>query len=122
MRLVDLPLLLMNKNISNPRQNALDKIESLGIISEIFSRYSHVEDIADAFDGAFTAFHMHAHISRGGDKETWLEEALYWYAAEGHRDPTGPFLRTLRNSLERFGIRDFYGEIENYIIEKKGKI
>jgi hypothetical protein len=122
MRLNDLPRALMAEHLSNPRQEALDKLTSLALPQSILRTYGHVEDIADAFDGAFTAFHVHAHLSRGGDKETWLEEALYWYAVEGHRDPNGPFFSTLRRALTAFDLGNFYTEIENYIIEKKGII
>lgn len=122
MELKELPLVLMRKSISNPRQSALDELCSFSIPQRILRKYEHPEDIASALDGAFTAFHMHAHLSRGGDKAPWLDEALYWYDLENEKDPTGPFFSALRNTLDAFGIGGFYNEIENHIMKEKGKI
>jgi hypothetical protein len=120
MEMRELPLKLMNTYFSCPRQQALDWLAERSIPYYIENTYASPEDRADAYDGAFTAFHIHAHISQGGDRETWLIEVLGWYDCNSQKNLHGPFFSALKETLKSCDMDDFFDEALNYIIENQG--
>jgi len=120
MQLGNLPLRLMNAYFSMPRQEGLDFLEEFRIPQIILRKYPSPEDRADAFDGAFTGFHVHLHLQEGGDKEDWLEEIGDWYENFGHK-PGGPFHFGLAETLRCCNMLNFYHEAIHYI-KRRAKI
>ena len=118
MRLEELPLRLMNVYFCVPRQDALDFLASLWIPQYIMRKYSSPEDRADAFEGAFTGFHVQAHLSKGGDKITWFKEVFEWYDFLDKDNLDGPFYDGLKTTLNTCGFEDFYNEAIDFIIEQ----
>jgi len=122
MEIKDIPLRFMRTEVSCPRQEAWDFLEEHCIPDYIARRYQSPEDRADAFDGAFTGFHIHAHLSKGGDKETWLIEILGWYDWMDQKNLRGPFFDGLRATLESCGLGNFYREALDYIQRQEGRL
>jgi hypothetical protein len=120
MKLKDLPLKLMHTEISNPIQENLNFLDSLYISEYIARKYESLEDRANAFDGAFTGVHIHNHLSRRGDKEIWLIEILGWYDHYEQKDLKSPFYDGLKTVLNACGLKEFFKEAIDYVIEKKG--
>lgn len=122
MRLQDLPLEYMATESSNPTQEGLDFLVNLGIPIIIKHDYQSPEDTSEAFDGAFTAYHIHTHLTIGADKTDWLNEVLGWYDLKDKKELDGPFYFGLKWTLKFCGMENFYREALNYIEMHEGAI
>ncbi len=122
MRLTELPLKYMNRRVSEPRQEALDFLEGFSIPSYIMNKYESPEDRADAFDGAITAFQVHAHLTMGASREEWLDEILGWYDLGGQRNFKGPFYDGLHATLVSCGLGGFFDEAIDHILRQEGRL
>lgn len=121
MNMKELPLKLMHTETSNPRQELLDRIVELQVHERIKKTYQSPEDIADAFDGAFTATQIEAHLTHGSPKEDWYIEVLGWYD-QHHKDiVNSPFYDGLRTTLSAMDLEDFYEEAIDFVIDNHGQ-
>ncbi|MBD3249880.1 hypothetical protein GF336_07575 [Candidatus Woesearchaeota archaeon] len=121
MEVGELPLDFMHKEHSEPRQWILDSLEDRCITDYIFNKYISPEDIADAFDGAFTGYHIYEHLDKGGKREFWLVKVLGWYE-NFHNCFESPFYEGLRATLDSYGVDGFYEKAVDFIIDNKGKL
>jgi len=118
----ELPLKLMHTEISNPRQELLSRIVELQVHEYLKKKYKGPEDIADAFDGAFTATQIEIHLKHGSPKEEWYIEVLGWYD-QHHKDiVNGVFYDGLRTTLSAMNLDDFYEESIDFVIANKGQL
>lgn len=122
MKMKDLPLRLMQRQISNPRQELLDRLDELQIPKHILEKYASPEDRADAFDGAFTAAQIEIHLKAGASRQEWYPEVLGWYE-NFHKDVVNsPFYDALETTLAAMKLEDFYRESIDFIIDNKGQL
>ncbi len=121
MEVGELPLDFMHKEYSEPRQRILDQLEERCITDYIFSMHCSPEDTADAFDGAFTGYHIFEHMSEGSEKEDQLVEILGWYE-NFHKNLNSPFYGGLRKTLGSYSAEGLYEEAVDLIIDRKGKL
>lgn len=122
MELNELPLRMMRIGRSTPSNAGVDWLEALCVPSYIEKKYVSPEDRADAYDGAFTAFHIYSHLA-GGDadaRDMCFCEVLEWYNREGQKNLKGPFHDGLRTALCACGLEKFYKEAIDYIIANSG--
>ena len=118
-----MPIRLMQTFYSNPRPDAFLWLKDFSIPEYIERKYQSPEDVADALDGAFTGFHIHAHVSRNpSSEEEWLDEILGWYDCVEQKNTTGPFFDALEQTLIACGMQEFYKKGIDHIIKYKGKL
>ncbi|MCX6709078.1 MAG: hypothetical protein NTW67_05540 [Candidatus Woesearchaeota archaeon] len=121
MKMNELPLKLMHTVLSDPRQSLLDRLDDLQITTYLRKKYQSPEDLADSFDGAFTATQIEIHLVHGSEREEWHNEVLGWYDYY-HKNINGPFYDGLETTLTAMGLEDFYKESIDFIIDRKGKL
>ncbi|MBW2995158.1 hypothetical protein KY312_02305 [Candidatus Woesearchaeota archaeon] len=123
MGIQELPLTYMLVHISCPRPEALDWLNNYSIPDYIKRKYPNPEDQGSAFDGAFTGFHIHAHVSRNkACEQEWLDEVLGWYDWFGKKHLNGSFYDALEETLKSCGMEEFYKRAVDNIIDNKGKL
>ena len=113
----DLPVDLMHIEISQPRRDLFEKLESMQVIIYLEKTYKGTRDIADALDCAFTAMHIDAHMP---DEEMALTEILGWYQ-DFHKKLSSPFYDLLKTTLNVLGHTQIYSKAIDHIIENKGQ-
>ena len=116
----ELPFKHMDRHCS-PRPDAFEWLEQHSIPYYITCKYKDPKDQGIAFNGAFTAFHIHTHVSKNIEhEEDWLIEVLGWYDWHEMKDLNSPFYDALEETLKSCGMEDFYKRSIDYIIDNKG--
>ncbi len=117
----ELPLFCMKQHCE-PSIGGFAFLEEKSIVDYVSLTYEDRADQGKAFEGAFTGYHIQEHLSKRGDKETWMIEILGWYDLFEYRDLKSPFYDCLKVTLSSCNLGDFYEEAIDYIIENRGKL
>ncbi len=119
----ELPLRLIYPE-SFPSANHFLYLQSLDVPCLLDSKYSALEDLADAYSGAFVATTILKDLlkkrrSRGNSNS--FEEVLFWFRERDMRRFDSPFYFGLSTTMEKSGRPGFLSEARNFV-EKKEEI
>lgn len=116
----NLPLKLMNIKLSKPRPDLFNRLKKLKI-TEYLNKYDSLEDLARAYDGAFTATHIELQIKSDEPIVLAYIKILRWYEFY-HNNLNSPFYDGLKTTLIEMNLEWLYKNAIDYIIDNKGKL
>lgn len=117
-----LPLRLIYPE-SFPSTNHFLYLQSLDMPCLLDSKYSALEDLADAYSGAFVAVNILKDLLRSkksrksGENAKGFEEMLFWFREKDMRRFDSPFYFGLRTTIEKSGQSRFLSGARNFIEE-----
>ena len=115
MEIKELPLRVMRTCISNPNQAGLEFLDNFGIPAYIKKKFPALEDMADAFDGAFTGYYLHMYLLAGEPEFDCIVEIYGWHEYEHQTDLQSPFYHGLRIALKSCGHENLYKKAIDFI-------